>query len=76
MAERNVAELQTSNSLANKVDGSKEKLFEQSRLSNNNEYINNCKFLAKVISADSNFVLRMVKFVIYAVIEIILKAKF
>ena len=47
--------------LVNKVSRTLEKLFKQSRLSNNHLIVN---FVAKVISADKNFVLRMVKFII------------
>ena len=56
MANRNVTELQSLNTLVNKVSRSKEKLFKQSRLSHNNAYIVMSilmivNFVAKVISA-------------------------
>ena len=55
MANRNVTELQSPNTLVNKISRSKKKLFKQSRSSNNNcilMILMIANFVAKVISAD------------------------
>ena len=77
MANRNVTELQSSNTLVNKLSRCKKKLFKQSRLSNNNEYINDCKFCGRSRKRRLKFCFAYAygKIVTYAVIGIIFKSK-
>ena len=74
MANRIVMELQSSNTLVNKVTRSKEKLFKQSRLSNNNEYIDDYKFCGKSHKRELKIYFAYGKIFTYSVIEIVLKA--